>query len=201
MWPAFPSEAFEPIILNSTLKQKGRPFNHQLMTSELHSEYLVLGAGVSGLTIAHDLEAAGKEVCLIEKDTVVGGCAQTVSLGGFLFEKGPFNLLVRDPLFEELIDRISDHVEVVSYSEEAKRREIVYNGRREPLPSSLMGAIKTPLLSPLGKLRFLLEPIVGRRPKEPDPTLGDLFRRRFGNEFVDRILSAAVVGIFSGDCN
>jgi oxygen-dependent protoporphyrinogen oxidase len=42
---------------------------------------------------------------------------------------------------------------------------------------------------------------LGKRPKDPDPTLGDLFRRRFGDQFVDRILSAAVVGIFAGDCN
>ncbi|MCA9412934.1 MAG: protoporphyrinogen oxidase [Candidatus Omnitrophica bacterium] len=171
------------------------------MTSEIHSEFLVLGAGVSGLAIAHDLAVAGKEVTVIDKDSVVGGCAQTVSIGGFLFEKGPFNLLVRDPLFEGLVDQVSDRVEVVSYSDAAKRREIVRNGRREPLPQSLMGAIKTPLLSPWGKVRLMLEPLLGRRPHDPDPTLGDLFRRRFGSQFVDRILSAAVVGIFAGDCN
>ena len=171
------------------------------MTTHLDYDYLVLGAGVSGLTVAHDLATAGKQVALIEREPVVGGCAQTVSLGGFLFEKGPFNLLVRDPLFEELIDRISDRAEVVSHGEAATLREILLNGQRQPLPTSLWGAIKTPLLSPKGKLRFLLEPLLGKRPRDPDPTLGDLFRRRFGDEFVERILSAAVVGIFAGDCN
>jgi len=171
------------------------------MVTEIQSDYLVVGAGVSGLAVAHDLAVAGKDVRLLERDSEVGGCAQSVSIGGFLFEKGPFNLLVRDPLFEELVDQVSDCVKVVTYSEAAKRREIVLNGKREPLPQSLMGAIKTPLLSPWGKLRLLLEPLLGGRPKETDPTLGDLFRRRFGNQFVDRILSAAVVGIFAGDCN
>lgn len=165
------------------------------------TEFLVIGAGVSGLAVAHDLATAGREVHLIDRDSVVGGCAQTVSLGGFLFEKGPFNLLVRDPLFEELLVMLGDRLEVVSHSPESNRRDLVLNGRLEKLPGSLGEAVTTPLLSPWGKFRILLEPLLGKRPSDPDPTLGDLFRRRFGAEFVDRILSAAVVGIFAGDCN
>lgn len=167
----------------------------------IKTEFLVIGAGVSGLAAAHDLATAGREVHLVDRDSVVGGCAQTVSLGGFLFEKGPFNLLVRDPLFEELLVTLGDRLEVVSHSPESNRRDLVLNGRLEKLPGSLAEALKTPLLSPWGKMRILLEPLLGKRPSDPDPTLGDLFRRRFGAEFVDRILSAAVVGIFAGDCN
>jgi oxygen-dependent protoporphyrinogen oxidase len=163
------------------------------------SEVLVLGAGVSGLTLAHDLARAGLDVRLIDRADEVGGCAQTVRQDGFQFEKGPFNLLVRDPLFEDLLVELGDSLEVLPPSPQAKRRDLIFRGKRRKLPGSLLEAATTPLLNPLQKLRILLEPILGRRPATDDPTLGELFRRRFGNAFAERILSAAVVGIFGGD--
>jgi oxygen-dependent protoporphyrinogen oxidase len=166
-------------------------------------DYLVLGGGVSGLTLAHELATSGKDlrIGLVEAQSQVGGCAQSVHQEGYLFEKGPFNLLVRDPLFEDLLVRLGNRVEVVSPSAKAKRRDLLLGGRLRKLPGSLVEAITTPILTFPQKIRVLLEPLLGKRPADPDPTLGELFRRRFGNGFVDRVLSAAVVGIFGGDAD
>lgn len=162
-------------------------------------EFAVIGGGVSGLAVAHDLARAGRDVRVLDQGNAPGGCARTVSADGFLFEQGPFNLLVRHPLFEGLLGGLSDDLEVVSPSPSAKRREIIRNGVRCPVPSSLGTAFMTPLLSPLQKLRVGLEPILGKRPTVPDPTLGDLVRRRFGDGMADRVVSAVVAGIFGGD--
>ena len=169
------------------------------MKEPYEADVLVLGAGVSGLTLAYDLAKAGLDVRLVDKADEVGGCAQTVRQDGFQFEKGPFNLLVRDPLFEELLVEMGDSLSVLPPSPSAKRRDLIFRGKRRKLPGSLLEAATTPLLSPFQKLRILLEPLLGRRPTTDDPTLGEMFRRRFGNAFAERILSAAVVGIFGGD--
>jgi oxygen-dependent protoporphyrinogen oxidase len=169
------------------------------MSKTIQTDILVLGAGVSGLTLAHDLARTGLDVALVEKDVAVGGCAQTVHQDGFLFETGPFNLLVRDPLFEELLVQLGDRLKVLDPSSGSKRRDLLFRGKLRKLPGSLWEAVTTPLLSPLQKLRLISEPLFGRRPKDPDPTLGELFRRRFGAGFAKNILSAAVVGIFGGD--
>lgn len=169
------------------------------MTRSLNTDILVLGGGVSGLTLAHDLVRGGIDAALVEKQAEVGGCAQTVRKDGFLFETGPFNLLVRDPLFEDLLVQLGETLTVLDPSAGSKRRDLLFRGKLRKLPGSLGEAVTTPLLSPLQKLRLVSEPILGRKPTDPDPTLGELFRRRFGAGFARNILSAAVVGIFGGD--
>lgn len=162
-------------------------------------EAVVIGAGVSGLALAQDLHRAGRDVLVLDKNDEPGGCARTVSESGFLFERGPFNLLVRNPLFESLLENLAERVEVVPPSPSAKRREILLGGIRRKVPMSILEAITTPLLSPIQKLRVGAEPFLGRRPTTGDPTLGDLIRRRFGHGLADRVVSAVVAGIFGGD--
>lgn len=167
------------------------------MTSPL--DVIVIGAGVSGLSLAYDLHQAGLKVLVLEKLDTPGGCAQTQTQDGFLFEKGPFNLLVRNPLFEDLLNQIRGGLEVVPPAPTAKKRELLIGGKRESVPSSFMDAIRTPILSWRQKLRVLAEPILGQRPINKDPTLGDIVRRRLGGGVADRVVSAIVAGVYGGD--
>jgi len=49
-------------------------------------DFIVLGAGVAGLSLAHKLTQAGKSVLVLEKDKSVGGLAKTLNINGFLFD-------------------------------------------------------------------------------------------------------------------
>lgn len=51
-------------------------------------EVLVVGGGIGGLTVAALLAARGVDVCLFERDSRVGGCAQNVEKFGYQFESG-----------------------------------------------------------------------------------------------------------------
>jgi len=53
------------------------------------SHFVVVGAGVSGLTIAHQLSARRHAVTVIERDAVVGGLARSWHYGDFHFDVGP----------------------------------------------------------------------------------------------------------------
>jgi protoporphyrinogen oxidase len=53
------------------------------------SHYVVVGAGVAGLTIAHQLAATGHPVTVVERDGVVGGLARSWHYGDFHFDVGP----------------------------------------------------------------------------------------------------------------
>ena len=87
-------------------------------------DVIVVGGGVSGLAASWHLQKAGIDVCLLEAASEVGGCAQTRQREGFLLEKGPFNVIVRDPAFEALLDDIAaDRLIVPAYSS-AKTRYI-----------------------------------------------------------------------------
>ena len=98
-------------------------------------DIVVVGGGISGLTVAWHLNRGGADVSLIEADSEVGGAIRTESRDGFLLEKGPFNVMVRDPAFERLLDGLADRVTVVTASDKAKNRYIYRHGRLHAVPT------------------------------------------------------------------
>jgi len=52
------------------------------------SDYVVLGAGMAGLTIAREIARAGRSVTVVERGAQVGGLARTVRRDGFAWDLG-----------------------------------------------------------------------------------------------------------------
>lgn len=70
-------------------------------------EVIIVGGGIGGLTTAALLAARGVKVCLLEKETNVGGCASTFEKFGYEFELtaglyAGWNEGVHQRIFEEL---------------------------------------------------------------------------------------------------
>ena len=49
-------------------------------------DYIVVGAGVAGLSFAHEVAKNGKSVLILEKDKQIGGLSQTLEYKGFRFD-------------------------------------------------------------------------------------------------------------------
>lgn len=49
-------------------------------------DYIVMGAGVAGLSFAYEVSKHGKSVLILEKDKQIGGLSQTLEYKGFLFD-------------------------------------------------------------------------------------------------------------------
>jgi protoporphyrinogen/coproporphyrinogen III oxidase len=67
------------------------------------------------------------------------------------------------------------------------------------VPGSLGGALRTPILSPFGKLRVLAEPVAGRRRAPQDESVHDFAARHFGQEFARVVAQTALLGVGAGD--
>lgn len=52
------------------------------------SDFVVLGGGVAGLTIAREIARAGRSVVVVERGAAVGGLARTFRRDGFSFDLG-----------------------------------------------------------------------------------------------------------------
>ena len=109
-------------------------------------DVVVLGGGISGLTAAWCLKKAGASVRLIEAGRTVGGCTQTERRDGFLLEKGPFNVVVRDSTFEDLLDDLSSNVRVIVADRDANKRYLLRAGRLHAVPPNPVAMLTTPLL-------------------------------------------------------
>ncbi len=54
----------------------------------METEVVVVGGGIGGLTVAALLAARGVDVCLLERESSVGGCAASFEKFGYSFEQG-----------------------------------------------------------------------------------------------------------------
>jgi protoporphyrinogen oxidase len=76
---------------------------HESERAATGAETIVVGAGVTGLTVALQLARAGRRVSLVERDDSVGGLARTFRRGGVFFDVGPHRFHTEDPVVERFV--------------------------------------------------------------------------------------------------
>ncbi len=173
---------------------------------------VVIGGGISGLATAHALVAGGADVAVevLEASARLGGNLRTVRRDGFLLDEGPDSWVAQKPhatqlvkalgLGDALIETIADNRRVYV----ATRTGLVAQpaGLFLGIPSRVRPLLRSPLLTPLGKARVLLDLVLprgyGRAPGE-DEAVGDFVQRRLGKEALDRLAGPLLGGLFSGD--
>ena len=160
---------------------------------------VIIGGGISGLTVAWHLNKVGVDVGLLEADSDVGGCTRTELRDGFLLEKGPFNVIVRDPAFQALLEGVAHEVHVVTASRAARIRYLYRGERLVAVPGGPLALATTPLLSPGGRLRLSRGLLWSRRAAALEETIEQVATRRLGRQVSDTFISAVVAGIFAGD--
>ena len=170
------------------------------MTETTNPQVVIVGAGLTGLTMAFYLKKAGIPFLLIEKAGITGGVIQTISERGFVYEAGPNTGVVSHPEMTELFEDLAGKCTLEIADSNAKRRLIWKDNQWNALPSGLWSAITTPLFTWYDKFRICGEPF---RPKGNDPneTLAELVKRRLGNSFLDYAIDPFISGIYAGDPN
>ncbi len=167
-------------------------------------DLVVVGGGVAGLAAAHRAQEQGAQVALLEASDRVGGLVRTELAGGYVIERGPESFLTRDPILLELSETLGIADRLVRT--EAQGAFVVHRGKLERIPPGfqLLAPLdaksfwKTPLVSPAGKVRALLEPLLPAKPKE-DESLASFVRRRFGDELLVRLAQPLASGIYGAD--
>jgi protoporphyrinogen/coproporphyrinogen III oxidase len=169
------------------------------MTDTVRKQAIVIGAGISGLVAARELAKAGVDVALLESHDKVGGAMQSEQRDGFVLEKGPFNVLVRDDAFHELLQEAGEAVGPVQASDAANARYLYKDGAIHKVPMGLGPLLKSPLLSLPAKIKVSLGMFLSKRATTPEPTIYETAKRRLGPEVADIFISSIVAGVYGGD--
>jgi len=162
------------------------------------TEAVIIGGGLTGLTLAYYLKKEGVGVTVLERDDRPGGVIRTHREQGFTYEAGPNTGVLGNLVVMQLFEELRGGCELEVANPQAKRRLIWKDGRWHSLPSGLVEAVQTPLFSLGDKLRLLGEPF---RPKGRNPieSVGDLVKRRMGKSFLDYAVDPFISGIYAGD--
>ena len=158
----------------------------------------IIGAGISGLTLAYELQKRGVDYQLWEASDQPGGYIQSRwEDNHYLRELGP-NSLLGDADLLRWLDELGLTPELTFSRPVSKARYIFRDGKYRKLPSGPLSLVFGNFFSWKTKFAILRE----RNNKTVSPegeTLAQFFRRRFSDEIVEYALGPFVAGIYAGD--
>ena len=173
------------------------------------SKVAVIGAGIAGLAFAHRLAELDQasEISIFEAGPRAGGSIETEQRDGFILEKGPDSFISEKPWGLELAKRLGLESEIIGTENENRRSLVLRNGRLLAVPqgfylmapTEIKQFLRSPLFSPAGKLRMMMEPLIPAKRDGGDESVAGFIRRRFGQECLERAGQPMLAGIYTGD--
>lgn len=157
---------------------------------------IVVGAGITGLTLVHELRRRGVDALVLEASARTGGVIRSEPRAGRVLEHGPQRIRLSAPL-RALTRELAIEGEL-TLGADALPLYLYHAGALHPLPRSLPALLTTGLLSLRGKLDVLREPLAGALAGR-DATVADFFTRRLGAEAYTRIVGPLFGGLYGGD--
>jgi len=160
------------------------------------SSTCVIGGGLTGLVSAWRSHQSGSKITLLEASENTGGVLQSRREAGYLLDYGANTLSLRSQEVSKLLDEIGILEKAVDANSEANLRFIVRDGRLISLPHSPASFLSSSFLSPLGKIRLLLEPLIPRG-KNQDENVANFISRRLGKEALTYAGNPFLSGVYA----
>lgn len=163
---------------------------------------IVVGAGVAGLVLAHDLARGGVPVLVLEAAERIGGQLDAIEIGGVLVDAAAESYSVRSDAVAELAAELGLST---ASPLDSPAWLIGADGRSAPLPAaSVLGIPAYPfaadvsaVIGPAGSWRAQLDKVLPMLRPDKYASLGDLVRRRMGARVLDRLVAPVVRGVHS----
>ncbi len=162
-------------------------------------DFIIVGAGISGLSAAYELSRRGASLLVVESRPVPGGSMRSEQTSeGFIIENGPNTVVSSDPAMQQHFEELGIESERMVADRRGARRYVLLDGQLELLPSSPPTFLRSRILSPAGKLRLFAEPLLPRA-STPDESVAMFFSRRLGPEMASHIIDPFVSGVYAGN--
>jgi oxygen-dependent protoporphyrinogen oxidase len=164
--------------------------------------YIILGAGISGLSLAWFLQKKHGDsirLTLIEKEPSTGGYIRTIQQDGFLFEQGPRGCRTAGHGIDtlQLIEDLGLQNEVISANPSAKKKYRWHKQSLQQLPSGLFSLLCSPFLTKFASA--LYHDLKAPKSDEEDETIYSFISRRCGKEIAKTLFDPLTTGIYAGD--
>lgn len=156
---------------------------------------VIIGAGISGLALAHQLSARNCSFTVLEASDRVGGVMRSGRVDGHLLEWGPQRArLTAD--FGALLDELGLHDQLIT-APPGLPLFVFRDGALRRVPFSPSAFVSSDALSLRGKLRLLLEPLTAAA--RDDESVADFFSRKLGREAYENLAGPLYGGLYASD--
>lgn len=180
----------------------------------------IIGGGITGLAAAWNLQQAAAQeasppltVTLLEKSARLGGKIRSehVQCGAdgasFVVEGGPDSFITQKPWALQLARDLGMEDRLLPTNDDRRNTFVLNRGRPTPMPEGMvliaptkfLPFVRSPLISPWGKLRMALDLAIPPRRGEGDETLAAFIGRRLGREALDKIAEPLLSGIYNAE--
>ncbi|MHA7809188.1 MAG: protoporphyrinogen oxidase [Marinobacter adhaerens] len=156
---------------------------------------LIVGGGITGLSLALALGRHKKNVTLVEADEQLGGNIRSVKEQGWHMELGP-NTLMAKPSLYQLLRSLDLSDKVIFPPLASRKRYVVKDGVPVALPADLKSAVSSPLIGIEGWRHLITEPF--RKVASSEETLAAFVHRRLGQNILDHFVDPFVSGVYAG---
>jgi oxygen-dependent protoporphyrinogen oxidase len=175
---------------------------------------VVVGGGVTGLTVAYRLLTAGQtasgaklEVTVLEERPRLGGNIVTERRDGFVIDGGPDSFVAMRPQAKALCEDLGLGDHLIPTTPRNRRVFVALDGGLVQMPEGLsLGVptrvwpmVRTPLVSWRGKARMALDLVIPKGPTSGDESIGHFVRRRLGDEAATQLAEPILGGIYVGN--
>lgn len=162
-------------------------------------DVLVIGAGISGLSVAWGLARRGLRVEVWEADAEPGGKIRSRVEEGYLTERAASLLLNYRPEVSRVMRETGlESCKVERDAARNGRRYLVQEGVLAAVPTRPVALLSSTLLSWPGKLRMLLEGLVPSGGADGE-SVARFIRRRLGREMLEKAIDPFIAGTLASD--
>ena len=155
----------------------------------------IVGAGLTGLALAHELARRGIEHVVLEAADRPGGVIRSERVEGRVLELGPQRGRMTADL-SALVAELGIAHEVI-YAPPDLPLFVYADGTLRPVPFSAWSVLAGDLLTWRGKLRLALEPFTAG-PRD-DERVASLLTRKLGREAYERLVGPLYGGLYASD--
>lgn len=161
-------------------------------------DVVVVGGGITGLTLANYCHKANRSVIVLEP-VAPGGLIASKQLAGFTLENGP-NVFVEKPGILDLIESCG-LANDVCYPSVPVYDQLIWNGSAAvPAPKGLLPFLFSSLISTSDKVKILGNCFKKNvlLPEAIDESVAVFMGRLLGSDVVQKLLDPALKGIYGG---
>lgn len=166
----------------------------------MKKDVVIIGAGITGLTLAHQLGKSELDFLILEKEQRSGGKILSTRAEGYICECGPNTILYRGDALITLIRELGLESELVFANDRhSKNRYILNHSGIEKLPLSPGSFLNSGLLSGKSKWRVITDYFRKTPVDIEKASVAEYFAARYGESVVSNIIDPFVTGIYAGD--